>query len=202
MIDVAAMLLAAGLSRRMGKCNELLLPIGDLPMIRHMVDTYHTISNQPVIVVTGHETEVVEAALVGSSATTVFNPDFAAGQATSVVCGIRAANPACDVLIGLGDQPLLTSDDLQALLVLHAATGASRISIPLHGGQRGNPIVVPASLRTRLLADPRSPGCKTFTRAHPEHVQFHPLQAPGFYTDVDTPDAYDAVLPRSLEKTQ
>ena len=64
----------------------------------------------------------------------------------------------------------------------------ARISIPMAHGKRGNPIVIPAHLRGRLLADSRSPGCKTFTRAHPQHVQFHELKAVGFYTDVDTPE--------------
>ena len=56
----------------------------------------------------------------------------------------------------------------------------ARISIPVAHGKRGNPIVIPAHLRAALLADSRSPGCKTFTRAHPQHVQFHELKAWAF----------------------
>ena len=199
--DVAAIILAAGLSRRMGARNKLLLPVGRVPMIRHMVDTYRAIATHSVLVVTGHEATEIEAALAGSGATTLFNPDFADGQPTSVACGLRAADGVDTMVIGLGDQPLLTGGDLRALLAAHQAADRDRISIPRWDEQRGNPIVVPGSLRARLLADPTSPGCKKFTRTFPEHVQFHALSAPGFYADIDTPEAYDALVLAGMEET-
>lgn len=177
----------------MGARNKLLLPVGGVPMIRHMVEVYDAVTTGPVLVVTGHQADAVEAALVGSGARTVFNLDYADGQPTSVACGLREAEASEATFIGLGDQPLLTSDDLRALLAAHRAADPARISIPTNGSHRGNPIVVPDVLRARLLADPRSPGCKTFTRNNPNHVQFHTLSAPGFYTDVDTPEAYTAL---------
>ncbi len=200
MPDTIAIILAAGLSRRMGAQNKLLLPVAGVPMIRHMVATYYAVTQQPVCVVTGHQAEQVYAALAGSPAVTFFNPDFAQGQATSVACGLRGAD-ACDrLLIGLGDQPLLTPADLTALLRAHDAGDRAKISIPQTGDQRGNPIVVPHALRAPLLADPHAPGCKKFTRSHPEHVQFHHLAQPGFYADVDTPTAYAALTETRQEK--
>lgn len=201
MTDVTTILLAAGLSRRMGAPNKLLLPIADTPMIRHMVDIYCTATGGRVIVVTGHQADQIETALKGSGADTVFNPDFDQGQPTSVACGLRAATDCETILIGLGDQPLLTPGDIRSLLAAHTAADTARISIPALGQQRGNPIVVPASLRAQLLADPKSPGCKSFTRSHPNHVQFHPLTAPGFYADVDTPQAYAAFTATTPEHT-
>lgn len=201
MRDVTAIILAAGLSRRMGGRNKLLLPINGVPMIRHMVNTYRAVTDGPVLVVTGHEAETVAASLAGSEAQTVYNPAFSDGQQTSVACGLRAAKGAGQILIGLGDQPRLTHGDLKDLLAAHRAADPARISIPMMDEHRGNPIVVPAVLRDRLLADPRSPGCKTFTRTHPEHVQFHALPSPGFYADLDTPEAYDALTAHDLEET-
>jgi len=200
MVEVCAILLAAGLSRRMGDRNKLLLPVAGVPMIRRMVDIYRAAINGPVIVVTGHEAEAVEAALEGSEAKLVFNPDFAEGQPTSVACGLRHAPDGHDILIGLGDQPLLTGDDLLALIAAHAAADPARISIPMMQTQRGNPILVPASLKDRLLAEPRAPGCKKFTRENPEHVQFLTLAAQGFYADIDTPESYRA-LTSTLESS-
>ena len=193
MAEVTAIILAAGLSRRMGRDNKLLLPINGVPMIRHVVDTYRVALDSPVIVVTGHEAQAVGAALADSDAITVFNACYAQGQQTSVACGMRVAGDGQDMLIGLGDQPLLRAGDIRALLRAHDQGAADRISIPMRDGQRGNPILVPHGLRARLLADPASPGCKRFTRAHPEHVQFHPLEAAGFYSDSDTPEAYVAL---------
>jgi len=193
MRDVCAIILAAGLSRRMGARNKLLLPIKGVPMIRHMAEIYQSAISGPVIVVTGHEADGVSKALEGCNVRTVHNPDYAQGQPTSVACGLRHAPDGYDILIGLGDQPLLTKDDLRALVDGHALTDPERISIPSSDTQRGNPILVPATLRLRLLADRRSPGCKKFTRENPDHVQFHALPNAGFYTDVDTPDAYDTL---------
>ena len=202
MRDVTAIILAAGMSRRMGGRNKLLLPVGGIPMIRHMVHTYSAVVTGPVLVITGHDAQKVEKALEGSPAKTVFNPDYAQGQPTSVACGLRAAGQATTILVGLGDQPLLTSDDLRALLAAHASADTSRISIPVTDQQRGNPLVIPATLCPRLMADPKSPGCKTFTRANPDHVQFHRLDAPGFYADVDTPEAYDALTQSNMADIQ
>lgn len=194
MTEVATILLAAGLSRRMGAKNKLLLPVGEHPMIAHMVRTYKAATDGPVLVITGHDHQAVTAALEGSGAQILFNPDFAKGQATSVACGLRAAPAADTLLIGLGDQPLLRPADISALLAAHRETDPSRISIPAIGPDRGNPIVVPARLIPRLLADPRAPGCKSFTRTQTDHVLFHALPAPGFYRDVDTPDDYAQLL--------
>ncbi|MEP1198053.1 nucleotidyltransferase family protein [Tateyamaria sp.] len=200
MHDATAIILAAGLSRRMGERNKLLLPINGVPMIRHMVDIYSTVTQTPILVVTGHQADVVEACLERCDVQAVYNPEYETGQQTSVVCGLRAAEGGAPMLIGLGDQPSLTADDLEALLGAHHAADPTRISIPMREGRRGNPIVVPAALRRRLLEDPRSPGCKTYTRAHPERVQFHPLQSPGYYADVDTPEAYNALAAHQLKE--
>ncbi|MEO9779681.1 MAG: nucleotidyltransferase family protein [Sedimentitalea sp.] len=201
MRDITAIILAAGLSRRMGDCNKLLLPVGGVPMIRHMVDVYSAATTRPVLVVTGHDADDVAKALTDSGARTVFNADYAQGQPTSVACGLRAVNDAGAVLIGLGDQPLLTAGDIRDLLAAHTSADPQRISIPALDQHRGNPIMVPDALRSRLLKDPRSPGCKTFTRAYPEHVQFHALSARGFYADIDTPEAYETLIAGKLEET-
>ena len=137
--DVAAIILAAGLSRRMGARNKLLLPVGRVPMIRHMVDTYRAIVTHSVLVVTGHEATEIEAALAGRGATTLFNPDFADGQPTSVACGLRAADGVETMVIGLGDQPLLTGGDLRALLarLLHSQVAAQAPPALASGRRQG-----------------------------------------------------------------
>ena len=193
MTEPRAILLAAGLSRRMGARNKLLLTVDGVPMIRKMVDTYHAATGQPVLVVTGHQADRVSAVLDNAPADIHFNARYAEGRATSVTCGLRAVGPADRILIGLGDQPHLRVRDIAALLMAHDSADPAKISIPMHDGVRGNPIVIPMALRARLLDDPHSPGCKKFTRAHPEHVQFHALTQAGFYTDVDTPAAYAAL---------
>ena len=190
MTETTAILLAAGLSRRMGAQNKLLLPIDGVPMIRRVAQQYQDAIDGPVLVVLGHEAHLVEAALDGTGVDTVFNAGFAAGQFTSVAAGLQNAVDAQTLLIGLGDQPLLTSADILALLTAHYCADPDKISIPVHQGNRGNPLAVPRSLRARLLEDPKNPGCQKFTRANLDLVQELPLHTHGLFVDIDTPDAY------------
>jgi molybdenum cofactor cytidylyltransferase len=189
MSDVDAILLAAGLSRRMGAPNKLLLDWGGVPIIRHVARTYLGAIGPNVTVITGHQDVEVRKALQGLPLRFHHNPNYAEGQQTSVTAGLTLDTTAQATLIGLGDQPLLSSQDLRDLMQAHLAD-PGKISIPFHDGRRGNPTVLPALLRPRVLADRAQPGCKRFIRANPELVQRHALPAPGFYTDIDTPEAY------------
>lgn len=195
-------LLAAGLSRRMGGRNKLLAPVAGRPMVRHVARVYLAALDGPLTVVTGHEATAVRAALAGLAVRFAHNERFARGQPGSVAAGLAAAAPADHLLIGLGDQPLLRPDDLAALIAAHRAGDPGKITIPRRDGARGNPILVPSQRRADLTSDPARPGCMRFTRDHPEHVQFADLPAPGFYADVDTPADYAALSPALNEATQ
>lgn len=191
MDSFGAIVLAAGLSRRMGDRNKLLLPIHGTPMIRHVVETYLSVVEERVWVVTGYEGERIEAALRGLDVHIVHNESFEAGQPFSVRAGLFEARGAGHYLIGLGDQPDLTGDDLRALIAAHLAGDVQKISIPYQDTTRGNPIVVPAAMRDRLLADQANPGCGRFTRAHPELARHIPMTQAGFFNDIDTPAAFE-----------
>lgn len=200
MDSFGAIILAAGLSRRMEDRNKLLLPIHGKPMIQHVVETYIAALNGQVYVVTGFESDRIEAALDGLPIQFVHNADFDAGRPFSVRAGLLKARGSQQYLIGLGDQPQLTKDDLRALIVAHLAGDVQKISIPRRNTTRGNPIVVPAAMRARLLADEANPGCGKFTRAHPELAQHIPMTQAGFFTDIDTPAAFETFEQMILQK--
>ncbi|SEW32738.1 molybdenum cofactor cytidylyltransferase [Cognatiyoonia koreensis] len=193
MYSVAAIILAAGQSQRMGGANKLLLPVAGQPMIRHVVKCYRAAIDGPIIVVTGHDASNVEAALDHIDAHCTFNPDHKNGQQTAVALGLSHAPDANLLLIGLGDQPLLQSADIRDLIAAHQSADPLKISIPAMDHVRGNPIVVPHSLRAMLTADQERPGCMRFRRDNPARVQRHALPAAGFYTDIDTPNDYAAL---------
>lgn len=196
MVEFDAIILAAGLSRRMHAKNKLLLDWGGQSMIHSVVQTYVTALGPHVTVVTGFEADRIKAALVDLPVTFCHNPDFQSGQQSSVVLALQQKSNASATLIGLGDQPILTPSDLTQLLDAHRAADQNKISIPVHDLRRGNPLVLPASLRPRLLDDDAHPGCRSFTRAHPELIQNLPLSGRGFYTDIDTPEAYTVHVPK------
>ncbi len=201
MAEVAAIILAAGLSRRMGAQNKLLLPVNGVPMIRHVVTQYRAAITGPITVVIGHDAPLVEAALAGIDAICVTNTGYASGRQSSVAFGLQHCPPADVVLIGLGDQPLLCARDICDLLEAHRAGDQGKISVPTQGDTRGNPIVIPSKCRPLLTADPARPGCMRITRENPELVQKLSLTADGFFTDVDTPAAYTNLRKQEAQLT-
>ncbi|MBU2936402.1 MULTISPECIES: nucleotidyltransferase family protein [Pacificibacter] len=190
MNNVDAIILAGGLSRRMGAQNKLLLDWDGVPIIRKVVRTYLNAGIAQVTIVTGFEADLVQEALNDLPLHWCHNPAFEQGQNTTVAAGLRQSTDANATLIGLGDQPLLEPADLHALLSLHFGSDPHKISIPVDGDKRGNPVVLPNALRPRLLEDRAQPGCKRFIQMHSDFVQRQSLSAAGFYTDIDTPEIY------------
>jgi len=194
MFESTAIVLAAGLSRRMGEVNKLLIEFDGVPMIRGTAQACLDACDGSVTVVTGHQTQAVERALTGLEVNCVFNPDFEAGQKTSVATGLAAAPGARATLIVLGDQPLLTAGHISWLLAQHRQNEAPLITVPMQDGARGNPLIIPHALKPGLLADKGNPGCQKFTRENPKLVHFVPAMDPAFYHDIDTPEELKALL--------
>lgn len=188
MYETAAIVLAAGLSYRMGSVNKLLIEINGTPMIRATVSACAEVCDAPVTVVTGHQAAEIEQALMGLNVRFIHNPDYAAGQIGSVVMGLEAVPEAKTTLVVLGDQPLLDRDALDQLLEAHRASDQTRITIPVNGTGRGNPLVIPLALKPALLADKTNPGCRKFTRDNPDKVNPVELPDPAYFTDLDTLD--------------
>lgn len=186
MYDTAAIVLAAGLSRRMRDVNKLLIEIEGVPMIRKTVVACTAVCDAAVTVVTGHQSEEIERALNGLDVSFIHNPDFALGQQGSVAVGLQAAPEARTTLIVLGDQPLLDRPALERLLAAHQTTDQSRITLPVNGAERGNPLLIPLALKQFLMADSKNPGCRKFTREHPDKVNPVALEDPAYFTDLDT----------------
>ena len=108
---IAALVLAAGRSTRMGGPNKLLAEIDGRPLVRIAAEQALASRASPVIVVTGHQRERVERALAGLPVTFVHNPDFAEGLSTSLKAGIAAVPAEADgAIVCLGDMPQVSAD--------------------------------------------------------------------------------------------
>jgi molybdenum cofactor cytidylyltransferase len=107
---IATVVLAAGRSTRMGGPNKLTAEIGGKPLVRIAVEQALASRAKPVIVVTGHQRESIEAALAGLDVRLVHNPDYAEGLGASLKAGIAAVPPdAAGVVVCLGDMPQVTA---------------------------------------------------------------------------------------------
>ena len=188
---IAAVVLAAGLSRRMGQA-KLLLPAGGRPIIRHAVDGVRAAGLDPVLVVTGPDSAPIEAALAGLDVRIVVNPAPEAGQAGSVRTGVAALPDAVDaVLIALGDQPSLAPDIIPALLAAHRTSGRPIVA-PRYQDGPGNPVLFDRAIFPELLALVGDRGARPVITRDPARVEWVALDVP-MPPDVDTPADYEKI---------
>ena len=186
-LSIAAIVLAAGRSTRMGAGNKLVADIAGTPMVRHAVEAALGSRARPVIVVVGHQADAVRAALAGLDIVIVENPDFATGLASSLKAGIRAlASDCAGTLILLGDMPLIAPAHLDRLI---AAFAPDAIVVPTHQGKRGNPVLWSATHFAQMLQLDGDSGARRLMAAHADQVREIDLATDAIFADVDTPDA-------------
>lgn len=189
---VAALVLAAGRSRRMGGVNKLVEDFGGRALVRHAVEAALESRAAPVTVVTGHMQEAVRAALSGLDLRFVHNPEFAQGLSTSLRAGLAALGREADgVLVLLGDMPGVTPRLIDALVAAFAPKEGRLIVVPTYRGKRGNPVLFSMRLRDQLMAVKGDVGARHLIGANAEAVAEVEADETALL-DVDTPEALAA----------
>lgn len=186
-MSVTAVILAAGFSRRMGSTNKLLEEVGGIPILRRVAEAVVAVCDLPPVVVTGLDPGRVSNMLAGLDVRLVANPSPISGQATSVMIGLRHVADADTTLVVPGDQPFLTAAVLGDLLDAHGVGPPQRITVPMQGPARGNPIALPRLRRDEILTEETNTGCGAFTRKNPHLVHQFQTRNQAFFFDVDTP---------------
>lgn len=133
--------LAAGLSRRMGAANKLLMPVRGEPMVRHAVRAVRASRCRHVIVVLGHQAFEVRHALQGLDVEFVFNEDFEEGMGASLRMGVAAAHSAEAVLVCLGDMPFVSAAAIDSLLDAYDPEQGMHVCQAAYHGRRGHPVL-------------------------------------------------------------
>ena len=197
---IAALVLAAGQSRRMGAVNKLLSEVGGQPMVRRVAEQALASRADPILVVTGHQRERVEAALAGLKIDCLHNPDYAAGLSASLHRGLGALpGEAEGVVICLGDMPRVSAAVINRLVAAFNPLEGRAICVPAWRGKRGNPVL----FARRFIAEMQSIGGDTGARQligdYPEAVAEVAMDdlpsGEGVLLDVDTPEALAALKP-------
>jgi molybdenum cofactor cytidylyltransferase len=198
---IAAVVLAAGRSSRMGGPNKLLAEIGGKPLVRIVLDAVLASRARPVVVVTGHQRDKVEAALAGLSVKFVHNPHFADGLGTSLKAGIAALPADADgAIVCLGDMPQVDAALIDRLIGAFDPDHGALVVLPTIDGKRGNPVVWSRRFFPDLMAVEGDVGARYLIGRYTEAVAEVPLTGTAALTDVDTPEALEAVR-AELEKT-
>jgi molybdenum cofactor cytidylyltransferase len=191
---VAAIVLAAGRSTRMGGPNKVLAEIGGQPLVRIVAEQALASRAGPVIVVTGHERAKVEAALAGLRVRLVHNPDYAAGLSTSLKAGLGALPSSADgAIVCLGDMPSVTAALIDRLVDAFDPEHGSLVVVPTIEGKRGNPVVWSRRFVPDLMALEGDVGARHLIATYADVVAEVPVEDAAALTDVDTPDALLAV---------
>jgi molybdenum cofactor cytidylyltransferase len=184
---IAAIVLAAGLARRMGR-QKLLLDLNGKPVVRWSVDAVlpHV---EDCVVVTGRDDAAVRAALTPLTVRYAVNPHPEHGQGSSIAVGVAALEPRTTAtLVVLGDQPLTPPDVVPALLAAQRQSGRA-IAAPSYRGTRGTPVLFTAEVFPELRTLGGDAGARSVLAARPERVtsvEFD-VAMPG---DVDTPEDF------------
>lgn len=185
---IAAVVLAAGRSTRMGGANKLLETIDGQALVRRSVEAAVASQAAPVIVVIGHMADEVKAVLEGLPVMFVDNPDFAEGLSTSLKAGIAAVPASCaGAVVCLGDMPGVDAALMDRLLMARGEADTAWVVVPLADGRRGNPVVWSARLFGELMAVSGDIGARHVIAAHPDAVIEVELAGDGALVDVDTP---------------
>ncbi len=191
---LAAILLAAGRSTRMGGPNKLIAEISGRPLVRVAAEELLASRARPVIVVTGHQRERVAAALKGLDVVLVHNPDYADGLSTSLRAGITAVPADADgAIVCLADMPQVDAGLIERLLGAFDPEKGALIVMPTTDGKRGNPMVWSRRFFPELAAIDGDVGARNLIAQYPEAVAEVPVTGKAALVDVDTPDALIAV---------
>ena len=186
---VAAIVLAAGESRRMGGPNKLLARFDGETLIRRVAEAALASRASPVLVVAGHRATDIAAALAGLDVRLVHNPDYADGLATSLKAGVMALpDDAAGALVILADMPGVTSAILDRLIGVFGKRKGRAIILPTVEGRRGNPVLWPREFLPELMSVTGDTGARHILARHEEAVERVEIGAAAGL-DVDTPAA-------------
>jgi molybdenum cofactor cytidylyltransferase len=189
---IAAIVLAAGQSRRMGR-NKLLIEIDGAALVERAVDAALASEAAPVIVVLGHQADALKSRLADRNVVTVENPDYAEGLSTSLKRGLAAVPEASDgAVICLGDMPGVGPRLIDRLIAAFSPVEGREIVLPMRGVRRGNPVLWSRRFFAELQEITGDTGAKNVIGAWPEYVVEIEAEDDGVLIDLDTPAALAA----------
>ncbi|MEW8151665.1 MAG: molybdopterin-binding/glycosyltransferase family 2 protein [Candidatus Thiodiazotropha endolucinida] len=197
---IAALVLAAGSSDRMGEQNKLLLSISGKPMVRQVVEQVLASQADSVSVVLGHEAELVGKSLADMDVHLVENPSYRDGLSSSLKAGIEALpNDVDGVLVCLADMPWVNSSDLNRLIAGYSEPDGRLVCVPTWQGKRGNPVLWGKRFFDEIIALRGDQGARKLIQRHIDVLCEVPMPQSGVLRDIDNQEEAGLLAGSSLK---
>lgn len=198
---IAAIILGAGLSTRMG-CQKLLLPWGKTSVIGNIISVLSSNQIHEIILVIhpdqdqlkNHIQDLSRKFPVKFTINELFKPD---DMLTSIQFGLKAVQSSpTGVLVALGDQPQIDGEIISKIIFTHQHSATS-IVIPSYSMRRGHPWLIPSPLIPRILELKSPLTARDFLEQHKKDIKYVIVDNDSILRDIDTPDEYLSLLPKS-----
>jgi molybdenum cofactor cytidylyltransferase len=182
---VAAVVLAAGMSRRMGTAKQL-LRLGEKAVLERTLQAVRSSQAAEIVLVLGAEAGEIRRQLSLEGLKVIFNPEYYEGMGTSLRAGLGALSESAQgALIVLADQPFIRPQTLDRLVDYYHQS-AAEIVLPLYKGFRGNPVLLDRSVFPEVMGLSGDVGCRAIFGSHTEGIRKFEVDDPGVLLDVDT----------------
>jgi molybdenum cofactor cytidylyltransferase len=208
---IPAVILAAGLSNRLGGRSKALLEIGEGDtFLTRIIDAFRAAGVTEIAVVVGHEADAVRASLIDrgirlqpvsdshdGGVRMVVNPAYESGQLSSLLAGLSAIDgpDVRAMLMTLVDVPAASASTIRRVVERYVETNAPIVR-PVRGDEHGHPVLIDRRLFDELRRADPAVGAKPVIRAHVSPAGDVAVEDEGAFLDVDTPADYQR-LPRS-----
>ena len=185
--QIPAIVLAAGQSKRMGKQNKLLIDVGGMVLVRRVVENALAAEFNEIVVVTGHEADLIRKSLSGLNVRFVHNPHFEDGISTSLRSGIGAvAGDASGAMVMLGDMAQINPETMVKLRLNFVKAGHKNICAPYNNGRRGNPVLWPSELFADIMDCSGDVGARELITIYKDRLLKIDCDDMGIHKDIDT----------------
>lgn len=192
MAKVSAIILAAGLSRRMGEENKLFLSIKGKPMVEWVIENVSKSIADEVVLVASELSMDQLTKWQSDRIQLVENLEYKQGMTSSIQAGVNAATGDA-YMICLSDQPLIKTETYDLLIQTFqeaAIQDPSAIVLPFFKDKKGNPVIFSAQYRTEILNHVAPEGCKEIVQANRKHLRKVDTTDAGILMDIDTQEDY------------
>ena len=197
MAEVCAIVLAAGLSGRMGEANKLFEEIQGKAIIDHSIESISKSKVSELIIVSSEISNERIRIKYGARFRMIDNPDYKTGMTSSIKAGVKSLEKDIDgYMICLADQPLIKTETFDKLIdsfTLKFKEDKACIIQPIYEGKKGNPVIFSSSFREAILNHTEPEGCREIVKLNLSHLELVEVSDPGIHLDIDTREALESL---------